>query len=193
MDSLKAAFLHERRKLAVKLQNPRLLNVGFHTLRHWKATMLYHKTTDPFYVKDFLGHTSMKNTEKYVNIERKMFAEYANDEFTVKIAQSPQELTVLFEVGFEYVCQKDTLIFLRKRKMIKLSIYRGKPKSMEKCAEVAHFCFNWRYLPPFSFFRSIQHLSFRWLLVSLIESTLKLQFSPIFKSITVNSEITVCS
>jgi hypothetical protein len=78
--------------------------------------MLYHKTKDPFYVRDFLGHKSMKNTEKYVNIERKMFADYENDEFTVKIAQTPQELTVLLEVGFEYVCEKDNLIFLRKRK-----------------------------------------------------------------------------
>jgi integrase len=116
MDSLKSAFLHERKKLSVKLQNPRLLKIGFHTFRHWKATMLYHKTKDPFYVRYFLGHKSMKNTERYVNIERRLFAEYGNDEFTVKTASTPQELTVLLEVGFEYVCQKDNLIFLRKRK-----------------------------------------------------------------------------
>jgi len=116
MDSLKSAFLHERKKLSFKLQNPRLLKIGFHTFRHWKGTMLYHKTKDPFYVRDFLGHKSMKNTEKYINIERKMFADYGADEFTVKIAQTPQELTALLEVGFEYVCQKDSLIFLRKRK-----------------------------------------------------------------------------
>ncbi len=51
MDSLKSAFLHLRKKQANKLQNPRLLNIGFHTLRHWKATMLYHRTKDPFYVR----------------------------------------------------------------------------------------------------------------------------------------------
>ena len=115
MDSLKSAFLHERKKLAVKLQNPRLLSIGFHTLRHWKATMLYHKTQDPFYVRDFLGHKSMKNTEKYVNIERKMFAEYANDEFTVKVTDKPEEVTKYLEVGYDWVGVKDTLIFLRKR------------------------------------------------------------------------------
>ncbi|MBT0159093.1 tyrosine-type recombinase/integrase [Candidatus Bathyarchaeota archaeon A05DMB-2] len=116
MDSLKSAFLHLRRKQAAKLQNPRLLKIGFHTLRHWKATMLYHRTKDALFVRDFLGHKSMKNTEKYITIERKMFADYSDDEFTVKIAHTPQELTMLLEVGFEYVCQKDNLIFLRKRK-----------------------------------------------------------------------------
>jgi integrase len=116
MDSLKSAFLQLRKKQAAKLQNPRLLNIGFHTLRHWKATMLYHRTKDALFVRDFLGHKSMKNTEKYINIERKMFADYGDDEFTVKIAHTPQELTVLLEVGFEYVCQRDNLIFLRKRK-----------------------------------------------------------------------------
>lgn len=116
MDSLKSAFLHLRRRQAAKLQNPRLLKIGFHTLRHWKATMLYHRTKDVLFVRDFLGHKSIKNTEKYITIERKMFADYGDDEFTVKIAHTPQELTMLLEVGFEYVCQKDNLIFLRKRK-----------------------------------------------------------------------------
>ena len=45
-----------------------------------------------------------------------MFAESGNDEYTVKIAEIPEEVKALLEVGFEYVCQKDNLIFLRKRK-----------------------------------------------------------------------------
>jgi integrase len=76
MDTLKIAFLHLRKKQAAKLQNPRLLSIGFHTLRHWKVTTLYHRTKDSLYVRDFLGHKTMKNTERYVNIERKMFANY---------------------------------------------------------------------------------------------------------------------
>ena len=55
MDSIKSAFLKLRQKQAAKLQNPRLLKIGFHTIRHWKATMLYHQTKDPLYVRDFLG------------------------------------------------------------------------------------------------------------------------------------------
>ena len=115
LDSLKSAFLHLRKKQAVKSQNPRLLNIGFHTFRHWKATTLYHKTKDPFYVRDFLGHKSMKNTEKYINIEKKMFANYGNDEFTVKVTDKPEEATRYLEVGYEWIGVKDNLIFLRKR------------------------------------------------------------------------------
>jgi integrase/predicted RNA-binding Zn-ribbon protein involved in translation (DUF1610 family) len=116
MDTLKTAFLRLRKKQAKKMQNPRLLSIGFHTLRHWKATTLYHRTKDPLYVRDFLGHKSMKNTEKYVNIERKMFADYGNDEWTVKVTSKQEEATIYLEQGFEWVGVKDNLIFLRKRK-----------------------------------------------------------------------------
>ena len=77
--------------------------------------MLYHKTKDPYYVKDFLGHKSLKSTEIYINIERTVF-EPSSDEFTVRVVDNAEEVKKLLEVGFEYVCQKDNLIFLRKRK-----------------------------------------------------------------------------
>ena len=48
-------------------------------------------------------------------LERTLF-EPGNDEFTVKVVQKPEEVKTLLETGFEYVCQKDGLIFLRKRK-----------------------------------------------------------------------------
>ena len=115
MDSLKSAFLNLRKRQAVKLHNPRLLKIGFHTFRHWKATILYHKTKDALYVRDFLGHKSIKNTEKYINIERKLFADYGDEEFTVKVT-SKQEATIYLEQGFEWLGVKDNLIFLRKRK-----------------------------------------------------------------------------
>jgi len=104
-----------RRKAAMKLQNPRLLQIHFHTLRHWKGTMEYHKTKDPWHVKKLLGHKSLQSTEVYINIEQAIF-EQAPEEFHVKIAQTPEEIKALLEVGFEYVCQKDGLMFLRKRK-----------------------------------------------------------------------------
>ena len=77
--------------------------------------MLYHQTKDPYYVKDFLGHKELRNTEVYINTERAIF-ELGCDEFTVRIAEKPEDVKGLLEVGFEYVCQKDNLIFLRKRK-----------------------------------------------------------------------------
>ena len=113
--TMKATYISARRSLAQKLQNPRLLRITFHTFRHWKATTLYHQTKDPYYVKDFLGHKSLTSTEIYINIERTMF-ESACDEFTVKVTEKQEEIKALPETGFEYVCQKDNLAFLRKRK-----------------------------------------------------------------------------
>jgi integrase len=115
-DTLKQTLQKTRKRLAVKLQNPRLAKITFHTFRHWKATMLYHKTKDPYYVKDFLGHKSIKNTEIYITVERAIFGDSCNDEFTVKVASNPEEIKALLEVGFEYVCEKDGLLFFRKRK-----------------------------------------------------------------------------
>jgi hypothetical protein len=55
-------------------------------------------------------------TEIYINIEHTLFEARANDEFTVKVAEKPEEIKALLELGFEYILQKDNLIFLRKRK-----------------------------------------------------------------------------
>ncbi len=77
--------------------------------------MLYHKTKDPYYVKNFLGHKSLKSTEIYITIKYTLF-EASDETFTVKVSQKPEEVKSLLEIGFEYVCQKDNLIFLRKRK-----------------------------------------------------------------------------
>jgi hypothetical protein len=38
------------------------------------------------------------------------------DEFTVKVTEKPEEIKALLETGFEFVCHKDNLAFLRKRK-----------------------------------------------------------------------------
>lgn len=115
-DSLKQTLQLTRKRLAAKLQNPRLLKMTFHTFRHWKATTLYHQTKDPYYVKEFLGHRSIKNTEIYITIERTIFSESNDDEFTVKVTCKPEEIKNLLEVGFQYICEKDGMLFFRKRK-----------------------------------------------------------------------------
>jgi len=111
----KVTFYKSRKILAKKLKNPRLLRISFHTFRHWKATMLYHQTKDILYVKEFLGHKKIENTLLYVQLAESIFKEI-NDEFTVKVAKTPKEIKQLLEVGFEYVCEKDGLMFFRKRK-----------------------------------------------------------------------------
>lgn len=115
-DSMKQTLQQTRKRLANKLQNPRLLKTTFHTLRHWKATTSLHQTKDPYYVKEFLGHRSIKNTEIYITIERTIFSELSNDEFAIKVADKPEDIKSLLEVGFEYTCEKDGMLFFRKRK-----------------------------------------------------------------------------
>jgi len=54
--SMRSAFFASRKRAAKKLGNPRLMRITFHTFRHCKATMEYHKTKNLLYVKEFLGH-----------------------------------------------------------------------------------------------------------------------------------------
>jgi hypothetical protein len=51
----------------------------------------------------------------YVQIEKSLFNGNSY-EFTVRVAKTPEEVKSLLETGFEYVCEKDGLMFFRKRK-----------------------------------------------------------------------------
>lgn len=77
--------------------------------------MLYHRTKDILYVKEFLGHRRIDTTLLYIQLAEAIFKE-STDEFTVRVARKPEEITELLEVGFEFVCQKDGLLYFRKRK-----------------------------------------------------------------------------
>jgi len=112
---LRDAFEKQRRRAAFKLNNPRLLKITFHSIRHWKGTMEYHKTKDPWHVKKVLGHKRLQSTEVYINIEQALF-QTQNEEFHVRVAQTVEEIKELLEAGFDYVCEKDGLMFFRKRK-----------------------------------------------------------------------------
>ena len=78
-----------------------------------------HKTVyeaaDILYVKEFLGHRKIETTLLYVQLAEAIFKE-TTDEFTVRVASKPEEITKLLEAGFEYVCEKDGLLYFRKRK-----------------------------------------------------------------------------
>ncbi|MEM3728568.1 MAG: tyrosine-type recombinase/integrase [Candidatus Bathyarchaeia archaeon] len=108
-------FYRRRKQLAFKLGNPRLLKIGFHSFRHWKGTMEYHKTKDIIHVKELLGHRNIQNTLVYITIEKAIF-QNTNDEFYVRTAKTVEEACRLVEVGFEYVCDMDGVKIFRKRK-----------------------------------------------------------------------------
>jgi integrase len=62
------SFAKTRRSAVKKLANPLLGKIHFHTFRHWKAAMEYHRTKDLLYVKRFLGHRSLNSTLVYTHL-----------------------------------------------------------------------------------------------------------------------------
>jgi integrase/recombinase XerD len=102
-----------RKKAAAKFQNPRLLQIHFHTFRHWFATMLYAKTKDILYVKQQLGHVSIDNTMLYTRL-----VNFESDEYHVAVATNLEEEKKLLEAGFEFVRydEKEGVALYRKRK-----------------------------------------------------------------------------
>ncbi|MEM1563713.1 MAG: tyrosine-type recombinase/integrase [Candidatus Bathyarchaeia archaeon] len=110
--SLSSNFERNRKRIAFKLGNPRLLKISFHTLRHWKATMEYHKTKDILHVMEMLGHRNIKNTLVYTQL----INSEGEDEYICKVAKSVEQAAELIEAGFEYVCEIDGIKLFRKRK-----------------------------------------------------------------------------
>jgi integrase len=115
MNSLKATFTRSRKRLAWKLQNPRLREIHMHSLRHWFATMDYHRGKNLLETARKLGHREIKNTMLYIQLDKRLFSS-EDDSHTVRIAHSDEEVKGLLETGFEWVGQRDDVIFLRKPK-----------------------------------------------------------------------------
>jgi len=110
-NSLECNFYNVRKRAATRLKNPRLLNIHFHTFRHWKATMEYHRTKDILHLMKILGHKQIQNTLLYTQL-----ITFESDEYHVKVAKTLEEACKLAEAGFEYFTTiEDTQIF-RKRK-----------------------------------------------------------------------------
>ena len=101
-ESLRRVFEVSRNRIAKRSKKPRLQKIHLHTLRHWKATMEYHKTKDIIHVKKFLGHRSIESTMVYINIEQALWLQ-STDTWTCKVAHSEQEARRLIEAGFTYV------------------------------------------------------------------------------------------
>jgi len=105
-------FRRQRKKVADKVGNPRLLRIHFHTLRHWKATFEYARTKDILYVQKLLGHKRLENTLLYtqlVNLPQ-------NEEYVCKAAKNVKEAQKLIEAGFEFVTKINGVSLFRKLK-----------------------------------------------------------------------------
>lgn len=112
LKDMSKTFERHRKRIAFNLGNPRLLRISFHTIRHWKATIEYHRTKDMLYVMQLLGHRNIKNTLIYTQL---IHAENC-DEYICKAARTVEQATELIEAGFEYVCEVEGVKLFRKRK-----------------------------------------------------------------------------
>jgi len=104
-------FTTQRNRIAKKLQNPRLKKISFHTLRHWKATMEYHRTKDILHVKEMLGHRRLSSTMVYTHLIR-----FENTDYHVKTAKTLKEACELAEVGFSFFTKINGVQVFRKPK-----------------------------------------------------------------------------
>lgn len=92
-------FRRQRKTLAAKLNNPRLLKIHFHTLRHWKATTEYARTKDLLHVQAMLGHRAIQNTMLYTQL----IPTLKNEEYYHARPKTPEEEDKLIDQGWEYV------------------------------------------------------------------------------------------
>ena len=63
-----------------------------------------------------LGHKSIRSTENYIHLEQMIYDGDANDQFTVKVANTMKEAIKLMEVGFEFHAEIEGNKLFRKRK-----------------------------------------------------------------------------
>ncbi len=110
-DALRKSFTLQRRHIAFKLKSQRFRQITFHTFRHWKATMEYHKTRDILHVMQVLGHKSIRNKMMYTQL-----VDFQEDDYVARIAHSETETCQLIEAGFEFVCDFGVNKVFRKRK-----------------------------------------------------------------------------
>ncbi len=105
-------FYRQRQRMAEITQNPRLLKIHFHTLRHWRASGQYEKTGDIYSVKDLLGHKCIGSTDRYQH------GTYQNEEYIPKWAKSRKDEEDLSNAGYQFVRydQKEDAPIYRKRK-----------------------------------------------------------------------------
>ena len=109
--AFRRTYRRYRKRIAQKLQNPRLNRISFHTFRHWKATMEYRKTKNILYVMELLGHRDIKTTLIYTHL-----VDFHDDQYHVAIAKSLEQDKELLAEGWDFVTERDAVKIYRKPK-----------------------------------------------------------------------------
>lgn len=81
-----------RNTVAEKLKDATFRTIRLYDLRHFVGTMTYHKTKEIVYTQRKLGHRSLRNTIRYVQL-----MDFEDDEFTSAVARTLKEACQLIE------------------------------------------------------------------------------------------------
>jgi len=111
-NSINCAFYKMKKRVAHRIQNPRLKAISFNTFRHWGGTMLLHQTRNLLLVQKILGHKQIQNTMKYVQL-----ISFQEDEYDVSAATTIEEDEQLLKAGFEYVTERNGIKLYRRPKI----------------------------------------------------------------------------
>jgi integrase len=107
-------FDKQKVRLAKKLQNPRLKQIHFHTLRHYYATRLFTDTKNLPLVQEKLGHRSINSTMVYTHIVE--FDEESQN-YHHATATNDKEAGQLIDNGWTYILTTpQNIMMFRKRK-----------------------------------------------------------------------------
>jgi integrase len=109
--NMAVSYYRMRKKIAYKLNNPRIMKISLITFRHFGATMVYHQTRNILLVKKLLGHKRIDNTMKYTQL-----IQFKDNEYEVATASTLEEAKQVLTAGFDYVTEKNGIMIFRKPK-----------------------------------------------------------------------------
>ena len=117
ISSISSNYYQQRKKIAYKIGNPRLIQIGLHDFRHWKLTQIAKDFNgNAHYIQYFAGHKDLNTQQLYVHLAEQYYGKNASSEWVVEVAKNIAEATRLIAVGFEFVHEHQGVMLYRKRK-----------------------------------------------------------------------------
>ena len=116
-NAMRTNSAHQRKNLARKLNNPEIEKTTFCSVRHWYATKYCHENGGSAIKTQLeMGHRSINSTMQYIDLEKVVYGESTDDEWTHEFANTQEEAGKLVDVGFEYVADVYGKPMFRKKK-----------------------------------------------------------------------------
>jgi integrase len=110
-------YYMQRKKIARKLGNPRIMKISLHTFRHWRITKYAHEVGGNYaLVQEFSGHRDIESVAVYIHLRKQIYLNGREDEYIVEIARTVEEASKLISVGYEFVHEYNGVMIYRKRK-----------------------------------------------------------------------------